>query len=92
MILVMYDISSIKTQSKVRKYLKKYGRAIQYSVYEIHNTTTITQKIISELTQITKNQLKASDSIIIIPITDAQLDKAILLGSGGFDTGTYIEI
>jgi CRISPR-associated endonuclease Cas2 len=92
MILVFYDISNIKTQGRVRKYLKKYGRAIQYSVYEIHHTTTMLRTITSELTQMAKKYLKIGDSIIIVPITESQLNKCVVLGDNGFDIQTFLEI
>jgi CRISPR-associated endonuclease Cas2 len=92
MILVMYDISNVKTQGRVRKYLKKYGTALQYSVYEIHNTPSQIAKICREIELITRKLLKGNDSLVIIPISDSQLTQCIFLGGGGFDVDTFLEI
>ena len=38
MLIVTYDIHDDKTRTKFGKLLKKYGRRLQYSVFEIKNS------------------------------------------------------
>ena len=49
MIIVSYDISDDKLRTKFAKYLSKFGHWIQYSVFEIDNSTRILDNIISDL-------------------------------------------
>lgn len=49
MIIVSYDISDDKLRTKFAKYLSKFGHRIQYSVFEIDNSTRILDNIISDL-------------------------------------------
>ena len=41
MIIVSYDISDDKLRTNFAKYLSKFGHRIQYSVFEIDNSTRI---------------------------------------------------
>lgn len=49
MIIVSYDISDDKLRTNFAKYLSKFGHRIQYSVFEIDNSTRILDNIISDL-------------------------------------------
>ena len=49
MIRVSYDISDDKLRTNFAKYLFKFGQRIQYSVFEIDNSTRILDNIISDL-------------------------------------------
>lgn len=49
MIIVGYDISDDKLRTKFAKYLLKFGRRLQYSVFEIDNSRRILDNIISDL-------------------------------------------
>ena len=41
MLIVTYDITSNKVRSRFSKYLSKFGRKLQYSVYEIRNRESV---------------------------------------------------
>jgi|GEM_PF-2456495 len=41
MLIVTYDIHNDKLRTKFGKFLKKYGRRLQYSVFEIKNSDRI---------------------------------------------------
>ena len=41
MILISYDIADDKLRARFAKYILKYGHRIQYSVYEIDNSSRI---------------------------------------------------
>ena len=45
MIIVSYDISDDKLRTNFAKYLSKFGHRIQYSVFEIDNSTRILDNI-----------------------------------------------
>lgn len=47
MIVVSYDISDDKLRTKFSKYLSKFGHRLQYSVFEIDNSTRILNNIVS---------------------------------------------
>ena len=49
MIVVSYDISDDKLRTKFSKYLSKFGHRLQYSVFEIDNSTRILNNIVSDL-------------------------------------------
>ena len=49
MLIVSYDIHDDKTRTKFGKLLKKYGRRIQYSVFEIKNSQRIINIITREI-------------------------------------------
>ena len=41
MFLVLYDIESDRLRTRFSKYLGKYGRRVQFSVFEIRNSNRI---------------------------------------------------
>jgi CRISPR-associated endonuclease Cas2 len=91
-ILVCYDISNIKVQAKVRKYLKKYGMAIQYSMYEISLSGPEMRQIISEIKYRYTKLLKSNDSIIILPISSTQVRKTVFIGKNSFNLQSFVEL
>ncbi|MFA5211056.1 MAG: CRISPR-associated endonuclease Cas2 [Patescibacteria group bacterium] len=70
MIIVSYDFSSNRRRSKFSKFLEKYGRRIQYSVFEIKNSERALQNIEKEIELIYKPYFKEDDSIVIFYIGD----------------------
>jgi len=68
MIIIAYDFSNDKTRARFSKFLSKFGRKIQYSVYEIKNSDRILQNILKEIELKYKNQFTSSDSILIFQI------------------------
>jgi len=88
----MYDISNTKTQNSLRKYLKKYGTALQYSVYEIHGEISLLKSIIHNITTKYSLELANNDTIVILPITKSVLNKTIFVGNGNYDDSSYMVI
>ncbi|MDD4530995.1 MAG: CRISPR-associated endonuclease Cas2 [Candidatus Gracilibacteria bacterium] len=80
MLIVSYDISNDKVRTKFAKFLKKFGRKIQYSVYEIKNSPRIINNITIEIEKTYKNKFSNADSILIVPITEADEHKIIRYG------------
>lgn len=80
MIIVCYDFADNKVRAKFSKFLKKFGRKIQYSVYEIKNSQRILQNILDEVELKYKKLFKGSDSILIFKICDGCKKKIIRYG------------
>ena len=70
MFIVCYDFRDDKTRTKFSKFLKKFGRKIQYSVYEIRNSQRVLKNILDEVELKYKKLFKGSDSILIFQICD----------------------
>ncbi len=68
MLIVSYDFTENKPRAKFSKFLKKFGRKIQYSVYEIKNSPRVLQNILDEIELRYKKCFKNSDSILIYRI------------------------
>ena len=75
MLLISYDFSSDKTRAKFSKFINKYGRRIQYSVYEIRNSERVLQNILNEIELVYKKKFTGADSIVVIPISEADKKK-----------------
>ncbi len=80
MIVVSYDIHNDKIRTKFSRFLKKYGRRIQYSVFEIKNSTRIISIITREIDDKYSPAFTWADSILIIPISPADSWKVIRYG------------
>ncbi len=71
MILISYDFTDSRRRAKFSKFLKKYGRKIQYSVYEIRNSQRVLQNILSEIELKYKKDFTGADSILIFSICES---------------------
>ncbi len=70
MILVVYDISDNDLRLRFSKFLKRFGRRVQLSVFEIKNSFRTLQNVINGVEQQFSSQFSASDSIIIYKMSD----------------------
>ena len=68
MLLVSYDISDDKIRARFSKYLTKFGHRIQYSVYEIDNSSLLIENILEDLDGKFKKLFSESDSVLIFNI------------------------
>lgn len=68
-ILVMYDIAQDKLRTKFSKFLSKFGRRLQYSVFEIKNSDRLLNIITAEINNNYGNRFEETDSVIIYRIT-----------------------
>lgn len=69
LILISYDISDNKLRTKFNKFIRKYGDRLQFSVYEIDNSPTILNNIITEITNHFEKKFSEEDSIMIINLS-----------------------
>ncbi len=81
MLLVLYDFKDDKVRGKFSRFLKKFGRKIQYSVYEIRNSDRVLQNILKEVELEYKKMFKKTDSIIIIQVCESCKKKIVYYGS-----------
>ncbi|HOX29651.1 MAG TPA: CRISPR-associated endonuclease Cas2 [Candidatus Paceibacterota bacterium] len=70
MFIVSYDFEDNKTRSKFSKFLKKYGRRLQYSVYEVKNSSRFLANLLKEIDMKYKPIFTKRDSIIIITVCE----------------------
>ncbi|MDD5770437.1 MAG: CRISPR-associated endonuclease Cas2 [Candidatus Gracilibacteria bacterium] len=80
MLIITYDISNDKVRTKFGKFLKKYGRRLQYSVFELKNSERILNIIKMEVEKVFKPQFTGADSILILPFTKVDREKVIRYG------------
>ena len=80
MLLVSYDITSNRTRNQFSKFLKKFGRRIQYSVFEIKNSERVLANITAEIANVYQKKFKGTDSIVIFHICEACRAKEIKYG------------
>jgi CRISPR-associated protein Cas2 len=71
MLFVAYDFEDDHKRGRFANFLKKYGRKIQYSVYEIRNSQRVLQNILSEIELKYKKSFSGADSVIIFYICEA---------------------
>lgn len=70
MFLVVYDICSDKLRTNFSKYLSKFGRRLQYSVFEIRNSPRLLDNIRVEIKANFEKKFSQGDSILIIHVPD----------------------
>lgn len=80
MLIVSYDISNDKVRTKFSKFLKKYGRRLQYSVFEIKNSERVLWLILAEVDKIFAKSFENTDSIIIFSMCEWCVKKVVRYG------------
>lgn len=71
MVIISYDISDDKLRTKFSKYLSCFGHRLQYSVFEIDNSTRILNNIITDLKNKYERAFSQSDSVIIFKMSSS---------------------
>ncbi len=71
MFIISYDFEDTPRRTKFSNLLKKYGRRLQYSVYEIKNSQRVLANIQKEIDMKYKPYFTKNDSIVIIYICEA---------------------
>ena len=70
MLLVVYDVQEDKLRTKLSKFLTKFGRRVQYSVFEIQNSNRILNNIKTEINTKFEKHFTHGDSVLIYDIAD----------------------
>ncbi len=68
MILLSYDISDNKKRARFARYLEKFGHRIQYSVFEIENSSKILDNIITDINNKFAKTFDQRDSVYIFKL------------------------
>lgn len=71
MVIISYDISDDKKRAKFNKYIRKFGRMLQYSVYEIENSERILNNIVTDLNNKWLKQFDQTDSVYIFHLSNS---------------------
>lgn len=69
MIVISYDIASDKLRTKFAKYLSRFGHRIQYSVFEIENSSKLLNNIICDIENRYARQFTEEDSVYIFKMS-----------------------
>jgi len=80
MIIIAYDFSNDKVRTQFSKFIQKFGRKIQYSVYEVRNSSRILQNILKEIELVYKKKFEGADSILIFQICEGDKKKIARYG------------
>ncbi len=76
MIIISYDIANDKLRGRFAKMLTKNGAIrLQYSVYEINNTSRVTDNIVLKIENVFSKQFGGADSVVIFDIGNAKVRK-----------------
>jgi len=70
MLIVSYDFEDDNKRNKFSKFLKKFGRRIQYSVFELKNSQRILNNVLAEIKLKYEPIFTNADSIVIINICE----------------------
>lgn len=71
MFIVSYDISNDKLRTKFAKYLSRFGHRLQYSVFQIDNSSRIIDNIIQDLKNIFEKKFTQEDSVMIFKLSSS---------------------
>ncbi len=76
MIIISYDIADDKLRSRFAKMLTKNGAIrLQFSVYEVNNTTRVIDNIIVKIENVFAKHFGGGDSVVIFDIGQAKIRK-----------------
>ncbi len=70
MFLVVYDIAEDKLRTRFSKHLSRYGRRLQYSVFEIANSDRVLDNIRTEIKSVFAPKFSQGDSVLVIRVPD----------------------
>ncbi len=90
MIIVTYDFESDKKRTKFAKFLKKYGRRIQYSVFELKNSHRILQNVLSEIKYKYEPNFSKADSVVMFNLCESCKKKVVRSGYAANEEGDLI--
>lgn len=80
MLILAYDFSDDRTRTRFSRFIHKFGRKIQYSVYEIRNSPRILQNIKNEIELVYKKTFTGADSVCIFQLCEGDKKKVLRYG------------
>lgn len=79
-IIVTYDISNDKTRTKFSKFLEQYGVRVQFSVFEIQNSSRVLNIVRTAIKSNFKELFDPGDSVFIFTTNHSKTER---YGSAG---------
>lgn len=70
MLIVSYDFENNRTRARFSKFLEKYGRRIQYSVFQLRESERVLQNVLLEVELKYKRTFTGADSIVIFQVCE----------------------
>lgn len=80
MLIIAYDFSNDGTRARFAKFIHKFGRKLQYSVYEIRNSPRVLQNIKTEVELVYKKKFEGGDSVLIFQLCEGDKKKIARYG------------
>lgn len=80
MLIVAYDFQKDKTRTRFAKFLDKFGRRIQYSIFEVKHSQRVLRNVQTEVELKYKKNFKNTDSVMVIPICEGCQKKIMRYG------------
>lgn len=71
MFLVLYDIESDRLRTRFSKYLEKFGRRVQFSVFEIRNSNRILDNVKTDIKNKFEKHFGQGDSVLVYSVPDS---------------------
>ncbi|HAG50350.1 MAG TPA: CRISPR-associated endonuclease Cas2 [Deltaproteobacteria bacterium] len=71
MIILAYDIENDALRTRFNKFIRSYGRRLQFSVYEIKNSKRILDIVQLEIKERFEKEFKQSDSVLIFQLAES---------------------
>lgn len=90
MLIVSYDFTDNKIRAEFSRFLKKYGRRVQYSVFSVRNSDRVLRNILAEIEMKYKKKFKKTDSILIFRMCHGCQKKITRYGSATHDVEDVI--
>lgn len=75
MIICTYDISDNKLRTQFSKTLEKYGRRLQYSVFEINSSPRVLNNIVLEIEGNYRRRFAQTDSVLLFQLCNTDKPK-----------------
>lgn len=71
MIIISYDITNTKKRTRFMKFIRKFGRRIQYSVYEIENSAAVLSNVVNEIKRCFAEEFEETDSVCLFNLSSS---------------------
>ncbi|QQR77959.1 MAG: CRISPR-associated endonuclease Cas2 [Candidatus Moraniibacteriota bacterium] len=92
MLIVSYDFEDNRTRTRFSKFLEKYGRRIQYSVFQLRESDRVLQNVLIEIELKYKKTFTGADSIVVFQVCEGCAKKVKRYGYAKREEETVIMI
>ncbi len=92
MLIVSYDFEDDRMRTRFSKFLEKYGRRIQYSVFQLRESDRVLQNVLIEIELKYKKTFTGADSIVVFQVCEGCAKKVKRYGYAKREEETVIMI